>query len=60
MCLLPAPLRQQAAPLSRHGDHQFLSPCAGAMLRLQTDAVRGLVGSNAGFGDEILGVWPSP
>ncbi len=60
MCPLSAPLRQQEAPFSRHGDHQFLSPCAGAMLHLQTDAVRGLVGSNAGSVGEVPGVWLSP
>jgi hypothetical protein len=38
----PAPLREQTGAFSRHGDHQFLSPCPGAMLRLQTYAVRSL------------------
>ncbi len=53
MCPLPRRCDSKRAPFSRHGDHQFLSPCAGAMLRLQTRAVRGLMGLSAGSESEV-------
>ncbi len=55
----PAPLREQAGAFSRHGDHQFPGHCPGAMLRLQTHAVRGLLGPGAGS-EGAPCVWHGP